>query len=439
LKKQIKIQLKRVKTVLLFVVILGCKHQNQPKEPDAIIPENKVKVESGKAPSALFDLIKIKHELPQNFPDSLLTQFDFSKSFSETEIAKLILDTTKIGLNEYYLLSDESFLKKPLDSISFVTYYKHQYGDQIEKLVQVKRTDTVFDLVLAMQGGDAFYHTISTKFINDSLFVSTYTHKQELDNDNESYAYHCDSIISTYEYDDQLNLELIKADTLKFQKETFYRDHKILWSNLKVYSQPFLFQGTECVWEYFIPNHNNSNGVLYTQNLLDNTTRKILLAGQSDVENYAKTTRSLFDVNKINAGMNDINFDGHIDISLHNLSKSGTAGDFSDVYIFDANKGVYAYSHLFSGYNLSIDEEKKKVSFASRGGGGIHFLREIQLDEKSNVQHLKKFSSDFVKVNDSYLTIYSYEKTIQNKLVEKVTDTIQNQALSFWEWKTRFE
>ncbi|MEM6892711.1 MAG: hypothetical protein AAF554_03405 [Bacteroidota bacterium] len=431
--------MKRVITVLLFVVILGCKHQNQPKESDAIIPENKVKVESGKAPSALFDLIKVKHELPQNFPDSLLTQFDFSKSFSETEIAKLILDTTKIGLNEYYLLSDESFLKKSLDSISFVTYYKHRYGDQIVKLVQVKRKDTVFDLVLAMQGGDAFYHTISTKFVNDSLFVSTYTHKQELDNDNESYAYHCDSIISTYKYDDQLNLELIKADTLKFQKETFYRDHKILWSNLKIYSQPFLFQGIECVWEYFIPNYNNSNGVLYTQNLLDNATRKILLAGQSDVENYAKTTRPLFDVNKIKAGTNDINLDGYIDISLHNLSKSGTAGAFSDVYIFDANKGVYAYSNLFSGYDLSIDKEKKKVSFASRGGDGIHFLREIQLDKKSNVQHLKKFRSDFVKVNDSYLTIYSYEKTILNRLVEKVIDTVQNQELSLWEWKRKFE
>ena len=189
----------------------GCK--NQPENKIASSTEIKIENSENQSTESIFDLIVNKKET-SNFPDSIYSKFDFSKRFTNKEISTLKLDTSKIDLSEYYFMSNQKFLKKQIDSISFLIYYKHQYGDQLEKILRVVRKDSVFDLTLSMQGGDSFSQSISTEFINNSTFVSISVNKEK---DPDSNSFYADSIISLYNYMPNLNFKLIQKDSFKIE------------------------------------------------------------------------------------------------------------------------------------------------------------------------------------------------------------------------------
>ena len=430
--------------LIFLIFIFGCKNQTNRKI--ASLPEIKTENSENQSTETIFDLIINKKESPKSFPDSIAYKFDFSKRFTEKEVSVLNLDTTKIDLSEYYFLTNQKFLKKEIDSISFLIYYKHQYGDQLEKILRVNRKDTVFDITLSMQGGDSFSQSVSTEFVSDSIFKETFTHKvgdiiySEDNGKHSTYEYYCDSIISRYKYDKFLNLKLLQKDTLQFSKQIFYRDNKILWSNLKAYSKSFDFQGQECVWEYIIPNYNSLDGLLYTQNLINNKTKKVILNGQieeSHNEMYSDDINVLFQTNGLNAILDDINFDGENDILIFNRNKSGTAGEFTDVYIFDKKTGSYEFSTFFSGYDCNILKDKKIITYFAKGGGRNYFYKEVHFNNNSNIKFTNHFRS--ISISNSNELIYEYEKIVDEKTIRKVSDTINSPELELWEWKKKYE
>ncbi|WP_179354736.1 XAC2610-related protein [Winogradskyella vidalii] len=418
--------------LLLIIFIFGCK--NQPKSKTILLSESKTEISKKQFTESIFDLIINKKESSKNFPDSIAYKFVFSKRFTEKEISVLNLDTTKIDLSEYYFLTNQKFLKKPIDSILFFIYFKHQYGDQLEKVLRVKKQNSNFDLVLAMEGGDSFSNSISTEFINDSTFISTYTHKvgdiiSSKNNGKEStYEYYCDSIISKYRYDKSLDLKVLRIDTLQFSKQTFYRDNKILWSNLKAYSKPFNFQGKEYVWEYFIPNYDKSKGISYSQNLLENSSKKVILNGQTGGENYTETINNLYEINNLNAETKDINLDEFKDISFYNSVKSGTAGEFTDVYLFNSKEDIFEYSEIFSGYNVEYESDKNRISSMAKSGAKEYYFRYINLKEN-------KKDIDFTETIHHYFDTIFYKKSINEKIINERKIVLKE----FENWKKYLE
>ncbi|MEM1336308.1 MAG: DUF1573 domain-containing protein [Bacteroidota bacterium] len=164
-----------------------------------------------------FDLLRKKKYVSDTLRKK---HFDFSKRFTKKEIVALNLDTTKLDLNTYYVLADEKFLKEQTDSVFFLMYYRHTYGDQLEKIVRIKRKDTVFDLTLSMIGGDGLdSYAKSTEFVNDSIFRVTSIESIALADDTYYMVDWIESIVTKYIYNQKLDLKEISKDTFNYRSE----------------------------------------------------------------------------------------------------------------------------------------------------------------------------------------------------------------------------
>ncbi|WP_420574720.1 XAC2610-related protein [Kordia sp.] len=424
--------------IILF--IFSCNNQKQPKNEKLALTETE-KPEVQKQPS-LFDVLVHRQETPMQFSDHVLPTLDFSRRFTSKEILALQLDTSSIDKNEYYFLTDKKFVTRAIDSTKYLIYYKLQYGDQLAKILRVQHKDTLFDVILAMHGGDGNdqYKTTST-FINDSIFISTHTKTsgdliQSKNNGKEStYEYYTDSIISRYQYNQSFQLKLLQKDTFQFSKQTFYRDQKKLWSHVTICGKPFTFQDKTYIWQFFIPNYNAQKGVLYTQNLLDYTTKKVILKG-AEVENYVDRVTELFTTAQLGFEVKDLNFDGFEDLYSINKVKSGTAGNFTDVYLFNKELGTFEYNSIFSGYNLQTYPLKKMISHTVQNAN--HYsLKEVYINADATVNYINTYRTIDISVSENYKVVYSYEKTVAQKVTKKITDTITNASMTFEKWKEK--
>jgi hypothetical protein len=361
----------------------------------------------------IFDLIVSKKETPQNFPDSIAYKFDFSRRFTEKEITALNLDTTKIHLNQHFFLSNQKFLKKQVDSISFLVYHKHQYGDELSKILRVKRKDTVFDLTLAVEGGDGNDHyEIETEFINDSIFVSKNTASSgdivySKNNGYESvYEYYYVIRTRKYLYDKMLNLKLIQADTISYTKQLTYKNRK-LTNELKISrSEPFTINNIKCYWEYAYKANDSirkTDFKLFGQKLRDFKTREILL--DLDLSKFIDFFPYYWD--KV-----DVNKDGNTDIQFTTeIAGVGANTGFAS-YIFDSTKKIFEYSDIFSGYNVDYDSEKNRISTFGKSAVNDYYFTIKNL--KNNRREI-----DFIERVRHYEDTIFYEKIINGKIVEE--------------------
>ena len=150
----------------------------------------------------LFNLIKNKKETAHNLPKDL----DFSSNYTEKELKALNLDPDTISANEYYFLSGQEFLKEDIEGLSFQIYYKHFYGNQLEKILRVQRPDTVFDIILSGQYSNGMDgSTLSTEFRNDFRFKESKADIQTVKDEQYSTAYYIDSLITFYKYNSRLD------------------------------------------------------------------------------------------------------------------------------------------------------------------------------------------------------------------------------------------
>lgn len=164
----------------------------------------------------LFDLIQNKKETVQGLPKD----FDFSKNYTDKELKSLNLDPTKIDVNEYYFLSQQNFLKEEVEGLTFQIYYKHLYGYQLEKILRVQRTDTVFDIILSgkySNGSDG--STLSTEFRSDNLFQKSRADIKIVKDDPHFMAFCIDSVWTFYQYNNRFDLMKNTEHSSKYYKE----------------------------------------------------------------------------------------------------------------------------------------------------------------------------------------------------------------------------
>jgi hypothetical protein len=165
----------------------------------------------------LFDFIINKKE----YPDSIHMRIDLKKWNNKESIEFLKLDANKIKSNEYYKISDEPFLGIEVDDGErikphFQIYYKHSYGDRLEKVLRINNKDKFTDLILAMEGGDSFTERIFTEFINDSIFKKTSMLIESNHETGKDLEFSVDSIITIFKYDKSFEFYEIKKDSILY-------------------------------------------------------------------------------------------------------------------------------------------------------------------------------------------------------------------------------
>lgn len=385
----------------------------------------------------LFNLIRNKKEAPDSLPKVPINIDELSK----TAMLKLGIDPNKVSANERFLLDEKPFLSTSIQYPHFQSYYHSIYGNYLAKVLRIIKKDSTGEIVLSSvvsNGLDG--ETISTEFVNDSIFVSTEILKKTLRDDTELMEYEYDSIVSKYKYDSVFDFNLISKDTFNYHIEKITKP-KVSFKRLKIYSKPFMFIDKDCSWVYVFMNSNPSLKYnCYKLSIIDNQTGKIILDGSSlDVEmcDYLKNIHlSRATVPELI----DVNFDGFGDMMLPNNVKSGSAGSYTDSYIYNDELEVFKYSELYSGYNLVVNKDDKILSQSSKGGGGLYFEQQILFDNSGNIRHIKKFrtDSDYSVDNQKY-PIYIYEKIVDGKVIEKVTDTISDNNIGFWKWMSNFK
>lgn len=207
---------------LLFIIFLFFACNNKKTENSEVVlqnsttlPENTEHIKDPN-PKILFDLINNKKETTHNLPKD----FDFSNNYTEKELKALNLDPEKIAANEYYFLSVQEFLKEDIEGLSFQIYYKHFYGNQLEKILRVERPDTTFHITLSGKYSNGMYgQTLSTQFINNNEFREVRSKTKMVKDDTHFMAYYIDSVWTFYYYNNRLDLTKNTEVSSKYYKE----------------------------------------------------------------------------------------------------------------------------------------------------------------------------------------------------------------------------
>ncbi|WP_375334251.1 hypothetical protein [Flagellimonas sp. C4] len=321
------------------------------------------------------------------------------------------------------------------DSISFLIYFKHTYGDQLEKILRVKRPDSIFDITLAMSGGDGQdTYTISTEFVNDSIFKKTFKHEQTEKDNTHLMAYGIDSIITTYKYNMGFDLKEIKKDSFHIYKELPIFHKNLIGKSFKVRSLPFEINGLNCQWEYIVRYSESINSKsekilvdLLGQKLVEFTTERVLLDLDLDQFYFVYNPIDLSSLdynknifrNKARKAMysytndsTDINLDGHYDFKFFTESAGGGANESYLTYLFHPELRVFELSEIFSGANLTFDADKNRISTWGKSGVDNYFYRYINL--KPNRKDI-----EFIETAHRYGDTIFYEKNVDSVVVLK--------------------
>lgn len=163
-----------------------------------------------------YDLILNKKE----HPESMIWNKDLTQWNEANTLITLGIDKSEIQPNEYYLLAEDSFLSIDFYDLlnekpRFLIYYKHSSGDQIEKILRIDYQNDFKEIVLAMLGGDSFTETISTEFVNDSIFKKTYIYSESNHETGQELEFSMDSVITTLKYDKSFDMKEIKKDSVR--------------------------------------------------------------------------------------------------------------------------------------------------------------------------------------------------------------------------------
>lgn len=401
----------------MLFLIFGCKNQTQPNTKP--ISRNFQQQPQTKKTNPIYGLIIRKKETAKN----LRIEFNYDSIISLTEDQKS--KYKNIGLNDGYYLTNIEFLKKPIDSIYFKIYYNISFSDQLEKLVRIKRKDTVFDLTLALTGGDGGQTwRQDLEFKNDSIFQVTRIFIETAIDNTHLMAYTTDSIIRKYKYDDRLNISEIKKDSFHiYKQQPIY--HKNLKDKIfKTWSDVFTINEIKCQWEYEVKytDETNENSKepfvnLISQKLLSWKTKELLL--ELDLSKFVyipPKSISELEYNKYPDSsidkLIDVNSDNYIDFQFMTEHAGAGANIAYATYLFDSKNQKFEYSEVFSGYNIEYDSRTNRTSSFMKSGVGDYYYRFKNLKENRK-------DVDFIEnVHHSNDTIF-YTKMINEKIVKE--------------------
>lgn len=346
----------------------------------------------------LFHLIKNKKEIADDLPRN----FDFSENFTEKEREALNLQPEKIGSNEYYFLSDQKFLKEEIEDISFQIYYRNFYGNQLEKILRVKRTDTIYDITLSgiySNGLDS--SSLLTEFRNDMRFKKSWADLITVKDEPNIRAYNIDSIWTFYHFDNQLNLTKETASSSRYYKE--------IKENPETGKQDTLLE------EMFSLGKINERqlvcGIIYS-NYRNTLPEKISIYSVND--NQRKLLESFVNAGAYIDKMELFSLEGN---QFINLSFSETSGiHYGIFYAVDSttitlnkikqnyiNVNIPDSLQVFKGFGIMRNKENKFISGATLGsetsGRTYHFQEEHKLVKENGEFVFKSIDTllNFVK------------------------------------------
>lgn len=377
---------------------MACNHKKAENtepvlEVSTVVSEGENPVEN-QQPKTTFDLIRNKKETPYN----LSKDFDFSKNYTEKELKALRLDPAKIDANEYYFLSEQKFLEEEVEGLSFQIYYKHFYGNQLEKILRVQRTDTVFDITLAgkySNGSDD--STLSTEFRRDNNFREVRSKTQMIKDDPSFMAYYIDSVLTFYYYNNRFDLRKNTEFSSRYYKE--------IKENLETGKRDTLFeminslgkiQNTEFLYGIsYVPNFGNlpETITIYSKNKNEKTRLKIIETWGAYIDNTEMFTLG----------------ENHF-IYIKMMETSGNS--YSYFYAVDTEKMVlneveqdYGNSkipdslYIHKGFGITKETDNKFTSGGilrseNRSGKSYHFDSEHKMIKENNKFVLKCISTE---------------------------------------------
>lgn len=419
-------------TIVLLSTLLIWSCKNEPKSKKETISQQYAQREDK---NPIYDLIIRKKETGEN----LATEFSYDSISSLTEHEKS--NFKKTGLENGDYLTSMNFLEKAIDSIDFKVYYKISYGSELEKLVRIKREDTVFDLSLAFTGGDGGQSWLGdTQFLNDSIFQKINVFTETAIDNTHLMAYNIDSIITKYQYDSNLNFREIKKDSFRVYKE-FPTYHKNLKDSIfKTWSDIFKVNGIDCRWEYEVKytdeTNENSKALLVnlvSQKLHEWRTKDLML--ELDLSKFAyipPKNISKLEYNKYpNSSIDkikDVNSDGFTDIQFVTERAGAGANIAYATYLFNKTDKMFEYSDVFSDYNIEYDSIKNRTSSFMKSGFGNYYYQFKNLNEnRKDVEFVEN-------VHHAADTIF-YTKMVNEKIISEKKIVLKE----YEDWKKYLE
>ncbi len=362
----------------------------------------------------VYDLMNNRKESPEKFPKNI------HELFPKPDPKYQPTDSTSNTFNGNYY-PDELFMERNGPNFFTQLFYRRQFGDQIEKVVQITHNDTTREITLAMIGGDSDSYKLSSEFVNDTLFIATLVNGETIKDDNERMAYGYDSIIKKYNYTNHLELQLIAQDTFKFEKEYFNRYTKRV-EKQTFYSQPFKINNLNCCWvtEFEIDydgKKQSLKGKRIHRKVINTNTKKTMLISEDDVivsdkMNYFEPNPDLFF---------DFNFDGYLDCSMYNHFKSGASNSFYDNFLFNPKTQQFEYSEELSGAEITIDEKQRTVNFFYKSGLNNHLEKTFFYDKKAKLLYTESIKTEdyYDKKSKKWHIKKTYVTTKNGKIVAK--------------------
>lgn len=370
--------------------------------------------ETDKHANYAFDLINNHKESPNNFPKNIHDLFPKpDPNYHPND------STSGIFSGNYY--PEEQFMERNGVNFSTQLYYKTQFGDEIQKVVQITHNDTIREIILAMIGGDSDSYELSSEFINDSIFITTQVNGETIVDDNERMVYAYDSIIKKYNYNQFIELQLIEQDTFKFEKE-YYSEFNKRKEKQRSYSNPFKINSITCHWVtelelYFDDKKQVQKAKNLNRRLVNSITKKVLLNTDKDV--IIGNISNGFD--SLTENFIDFNFDGYLDFSIYNYNKSGASNSFYDNFLFNPKTKQFEYSEKLSGGEIKIDKKLRTAHFFYKSGINNHLSKTIYYNENGKAlfeENLKTEDALDKKSNEWYIK-KTYTKIKNGKVIEK--------------------
>lgn len=232
---------------------------------------------------------------------------------------------------------------------------------------------------------------------------------------------------STKEKDSvQSNVTLTKVSKSNTEIEHEHID------TLRKKSQPFKINGVNCYWELTLFLYKGQKGGTGKLELRNQKSSLIILRNDNgDEGDYYSLNgygywHSFNEINfeLMNADIiTDANFDGYEDFVIHNRSSSGSAGDFSDVYLFNPVKKTFERSKTLSCYDIHIDTTNKIVSSYAKNGAAYNVSASIHFGSHGKIKYSEVIETEKID-NNSPLFRVTNRKIINGKVVKTKIDTV---------------
>jgi len=281
--------------------------------------------EASKHKNFKFDFIQNKKETLKN----LLQEIKDSRKLKRNELYQIGVNSTTVETNENYFIAPDAFLSRENPDGLGLIYYRQKYGDETTKIVRFIGNDTVREITLGMLGGDSDSYSMTSEFVNDSIFVQSLVNQETItDTKEDTMGYAFDSIVTKFKYNEKFELDTLSKDTFNYKKFRFERYGKPIENHI-FQSKPFKINNIICNWVItteviFEDDGTPLKAKNISRKLINSKTKKVILVSQPDM--IIGNENNLFDL--LSDNFKDLNFDGYLDFSIYNSISSGATHAF---------------------------------------------------------------------------------------------------------------